>query len=275
MGAGGGLIGCSVPLLVSATEGVAFVWRGGSALGVGLAYGRCRSCFSGCVPPCGRAYFLLLRQKKVAKEKATPGSAPGVARSLALLGRPGGLLNSPAAQTDASRMPPASLRCSAPLRGTRKASRNNGSAQKKTKRVFFSGRPLETGQNHFERFGGDAFPGPHVERRATELMADKGRGLSEARRAEFRSPRQQRVAQGSRRSRPRSLGSPFLWLLSFGEAKESMPARKAEPSRQTRTQIFRSRDEQRQSPENRYKTKVDRPEISQPTHELPAPGGGH
>src|SRR5574343_1306514 len=28
------------------------------------------------VPPCWRAYFLLLRQKKVAKEKATPGSAP-------------------------------------------------------------------------------------------------------------------------------------------------------------------------------------------------------
>ncbi len=190
-----------------------------------------------------RAYFLLLRQKKVAKggvlrcrrQKATPGSAPGVARSLALLGRPGGLLNSPAAQTDASRKPPASLRCSAPLRGTRKASRNNGSAREKAKRVFFGGRPLENGQNHFERFGGDAFPGPHVERRATELMADKGRGLSEARRAEFRSPRQQRVAQGSRQRRPRSLGSPFLCLLSFGEAKESKPPRRADPPRQTRT----------------------------------------
>ena len=49
------------------------------------------------VPPCWRAYFLLLRQKKVAKEKATPRSAPF--GFLALLGRPGGLLNSPAAQT--------------------------------------------------------------------------------------------------------------------------------------------------------------------------------
>ena len=184
-----------------------------------------------------RAYFLLLRQKKVAKEKATPGSAPGVARSLALLGCPGGLLNSPAAQTDASRKPPAVLRCSAPLRGTRKASRNNGSALEKTKKVFFSGRPLENGQNHFERFGGDAFPGPHVERRATELMADKGRGLSEGRGPEFRSPRQQRVAQGSRRSRPRSLGSPFLCLLSFGEAKESKTPRRAEPPRQTSTTL--------------------------------------
>ena len=38
------------------------------------------------------------------------------------------------------------------------------------------------------------------------------------------APRRVRVAQGSRRSRPRKLGSPFLWLLSFGEAKESKPA---------------------------------------------------
>ena len=179
-----------------------FDWRLVSA--VRLAYGRCCACFTCGFRPCGASHFLLLRQKKVSKEKATPGSAPGVARSLAL------------------------------LRGTRKASRNNGSALEKTKSVFFGGRPLENGQNHFERFGGDAFPGPHVERRATELMADKGRGLSEARRAEFRSPRQQRVAQGSRQRRPRSLGSPFLWLLSFGEAKESTPARKAESNVSTR-----------------------------------------
>ena len=39
---------------------------------------------------CGRAYFLLLRQKKVAKEKATPGYAVGVANSPALLEAPGG-----------------------------------------------------------------------------------------------------------------------------------------------------------------------------------------
>ena len=119
--------------------------------------------------------------------------------------------------------------------GDGEASQGNGSAQEETKRCFFGGRPLENGQNHFERFGGDAFPGPHVERRATELMADKGRGLSEGRSPEFRSPRQQRVAQGSRQRRPRSLGSPFLWLLSFGEAKESTPARKAEQSRKTST----------------------------------------
>ena len=37
-----------------------------------------------------RAYFLLLRQKKVAKEKATPAYAVGFADCLALLEVPGG-----------------------------------------------------------------------------------------------------------------------------------------------------------------------------------------
>ena len=42
------------------------------------------------VPPCWRAYFLLLRQKKVAKEKATPGYAVGYANFPALLETGGG-----------------------------------------------------------------------------------------------------------------------------------------------------------------------------------------
>src|SRR6185369_17224684 len=42
------------------------------------------------VPPCWRAYFLLLRQKKVAKEKATPGFAVGCADFPALLATGGG-----------------------------------------------------------------------------------------------------------------------------------------------------------------------------------------
>ena len=43
--------------------------------------------------------FFLLRQEKITKKKATPGSTPGCARFLALLGLPGGSLNSPAART--------------------------------------------------------------------------------------------------------------------------------------------------------------------------------
>jgi len=66
--------------------------------------------------------FLLLAQKKVAKEKGTPGSAPGVARFLALLGRPGGLPELACGSDKASRLPPARLRCSAPLKGPGKPS---------------------------------------------------------------------------------------------------------------------------------------------------------
>ena len=178
----------------------------------------------------------MLRQKKVAKEKATPGSAPGVARSLALLGRPGGCATRGCAPQTVLAESPRPACVAQRLSGGGKASRGSGSAREKAKRVFFGGRPLEKGKNHPHWSGGDAFPGPHVERRATQLMADKGRGLFEARRAEFRSPRQQRVAQGSRRSRPRSLGSPSSLATFFlAKQEESTPARKAEQSRQTRT----------------------------------------
>ena len=50
------------------------------------------------VPPCWRAYFLLLRQKKVAKEKATPRSAP-LRGSLRYSAHRAACLNSPVAQT--------------------------------------------------------------------------------------------------------------------------------------------------------------------------------
>jgi hypothetical protein len=69
------------------------------------------------------------------------------------------------------------------------------------------------------------------------------RGLSEGRSPEFRSRalndakhREEvllgcptfRVAQGTGQRPAPTLGSPFLWLLSFGDAKESTPAHKAE-----------------------------------------------
>ena len=50
------------------------------------------------VPPCWRAFFLLLRQKKEAKEKATPRSAP-LRGSLRYSAHLATCLNSPAAQT--------------------------------------------------------------------------------------------------------------------------------------------------------------------------------
>ncbi len=170
------------------------------------------------------AYFLLLRQKKVSKEKATPGSVPGCARFLALLGRPGGLLNSPAAQTTQADFPRPACVAQHLSRGPVKHPWSSSGLHflaffRVDRNSLFFCSPVDPHR----------LSGPHVARRATQALAERGRGLSEGRSPEFRSPRQCRVAQGTRRSRAHNLGSPFLWLLSFGEAKESTPARKAEP----------------------------------------------
>ena len=183
------------------------------------------------------SHFLLLRQKKVSKEKATPGSAPGCARSLALLGRPGGWLNSPSAQTTPAEGPRPACVAQRLSRGPQKRPGSTDGT------LFWAFLVVDRNiQNKQQVLTPGRFSGPHVQRRATELAAEKGRGLSEPRSGEFRSPRRQRVAQGSRQRRPRNLGSPFscasnsLWLLSFGEAKESTPASKAEPQAKTNTQ---------------------------------------
>ena len=176
--------------------------------------------------PDARAYFLLCGQKKVAKEKATPGSAPGKPGPLRYSAGRAACLNSPAAQTRQADYPrPAwvAQRLSRGpvnhpgLRGGREFDYCHFLAVDRNRPIF---RALREPSR---------LSGPHVARRATQVLAGKGRGLFEGRSPEFRSPRQYRVAQGTRRSRPHNLGSPFLWLLSFGEAKESTPARKAEP----------------------------------------------
>ncbi|MBS1145679.1 MAG: hypothetical protein H6R14_3085 [Proteobacteria bacterium] len=113
-----------------------------------------------------RAYFLLLRQKKVAKEKATPGAAPGVARFLALLGGPGGLPELACGSDKASRPPPAFLRCSAPSTGTRRASQFCGSLPKRG----FDGQPEILPKT--EIFSASAgWPGPLARCRATQALA--------------------------------------------------------------------------------------------------------
>ena len=168
------------------------------------------------------SHFLLLRQKKVSKEKATPGSVPGYARFLALLGRPGGLLNSPAAQTTQADVPrPACVAqhlSRGPVTHPWPSSGFHFLAFFRVDRnsLFFCSPVVP-----------HRLSGPHVARRATQVLAEKGRGLSEGRSPEFRSTRQYRVAQGSRRSRPHNLGSPSFWLLFLGEARKSTPAPQA------------------------------------------------
>ena len=171
------------------------------------------------IPPCGRAYFLLLRQKKVAKEKATPRSAPGVARSLALLGRPGGLPELACGSDMANRNPPARLRCSAPSTGIRKAEwlnlyhqddllRSTGEKAQKKPSLSWSRTPLGPLRGAEQRRG----------------WRKKGEDCLRAK-PEFRSPRSSRVAQGTGEAGA-DAGSPSFCLLFLGEARKSKTPRK-------------------------------------------------
>ena len=141
-----------------------------------------------------RAYFLLLRQKKVAKEKATPGSASGYARSLALLDGPGGWLNSPSAQTT-----PAD--CPRPASVAQRLSRGpkDVPAQPARQKIACCGRRLRMGKNQIRCDTGSArvgYPGPLRGAEQRRLARIKGEHCLRAK-PELRSPRASRVAQGT------------------------------------------------------------------------------
>ncbi len=189
------------------------------------------------VPPCGRAYFLLLRQKKVAKEKAPPGSAPAARVPCATRNRRG-LRNSGLRPSDSPRPLSAAFCVAQRLPGgPGKASRNDGSAQEeKKKSLIFYGRPLETAQNHSHRFGGDAFRVPLRGAEQRRLAGGFRRALFEGRSPELRSRPASRVAQGTGQRPAPTRGSPSSLATFFlAKQEESTPARKAEPSRKTRT----------------------------------------
>ena len=71
------------------------------------------------------------------------------------------------------------------------------------------------------------------QRRATEGFAEIARGLSEARRAEFRSAREDRVAQGSLRSRALTPGRLFFAYFLLAKQKKVRRAASAKPHRRT------------------------------------------
>ena len=139
---------------------------------------------------------------------------------LALLGAPGGLPELACGSDKASRLPPARLRCSAPLKGTQKASR---------KQVLSEKLNMTFGQEKYSKLlwavGSGRFSGPFGRCRATQGLAEKGRGLFEGRSPEFRSPRQSRVAQGTGVAGT-DPGSPSFCLLFLGEARKSKTPRK-------------------------------------------------
>ena len=172
--------------------------------------------------PDARAYFLFDGKKKVAKEKATPGSAPlrGSFRYSALAG---------AAELGAAPLKQSSpfsrqrLRCSAPLKGARKTSRHHRLAAF----VACCGRRPKMGKNQIHSCtlsAPEGLPGPLG-------GAEQRRGVGGLRLALFEpkaslaSRPTSRVAQGTGAAGT-DPGSPFLCLLSFGEAKESKTPRK-------------------------------------------------
>ena len=148
-------------------------------------------------PPCWRAYFLLLRQKKVAKEKATPGAAPALPVPCATRNA-GRLAKLASGSNNASRLPPAFLRCSAPSTGTPKASGLTISSQK----TGFHGQPEKTPKTEISHSGTQAQtrivpPGPLRGAEQRRKAGGSRRGLSEGRSPEFRSRPAFRVAQGT------------------------------------------------------------------------------
>ncbi len=160
-----------------------------------------------------RAYFFLLRQEKVAKKKATPGYAVGVADFPALLATGGGCgTRAYGPQTVLALFPPA-----APLLGA-----PHGDPESKTSRSH----------HHFRAPSASArlvFPGPLRGAEQRRSAGGSRRALFEGRSPELRSRPAFRVAQGTRQRRAPTQGWHFLWLLSFGHTKESTPASKAEP----------------------------------------------
>jgi hypothetical protein len=182
-------------------------------------------------------HFLLRRQKKVTKEKATPGFAVGCADFPALLAEPGtpGVLPRDAvhrsgrgcatrpcgAQTVLADFP--RLVCVA-RRGTRGTPKT------------VSARPLTGAIAPKDRLRScplrrRAAQGAPQEYFFATLRAqrEKGRGLSEPRRGEFRSP-PLRPSSAEHPAQPGdAAGAPFLWLLSFWQDKRKQPAIKAGP----------------------------------------------
>jgi hypothetical protein len=141
-------------------------------------------------PPCGRAYFLLLRQKKVAKEKATPGYAVGCANFPALL-ETGGGSGTRAAPSDSPR--PLSASFSVARRSTRGP---KGVICLKSDRVVKCyGQREKKPKNLFLKLAADAFQGPLRGAEQRRLAGRFRLALSEPQ-ASLASRPASRVAQG-------------------------------------------------------------------------------
>ena len=179
------------------------------------------TCLTAGFRPGGASHFLLLRQKKVSKEKATPGCAVGFADFPALL-ETGGGCGTRATPSDSPRP------FSAGFRVARRSTRGpkDGADQTVERFIDYYGGPQKKTKNQYGSSNADAFPSPLRGAEQRRRAGEFGLPCLSRRRVQASRPAH-RVAQGTGQRPAPTQGSPFLWLLSFGEAKESQPARQA------------------------------------------------
>ena len=170
--------------------------------------------------------LFLVWPRKSSQKEGHPWVGARLRRVPCATRNAGRLRNSGLRPSDsARRLPPAILRCSAPPKGPGKTSMLDWWSS-----IFATsgGRPQQV-------FGGEKWLCPDALWAPLRGAEQRRRGgasrlaLSEPK-ASLASRPPCRVAQGTGRSPAPTQGSPFLWLLSFGEAKESTPAGKAEQS---------------------------------------------
>ena len=215
----------SVPVSKSGSDHGLWVWRSCDGWFSRLR----RALLSSCVA-----------KKKVSKEEGDPGRRPatrGPLRYSVWAGSPQEYffpmlrIAQGAAELAATRLRQSSpfirptLRCSASHKGPEK---RHGTTSCSFFQRLFRGSNLSTGR----------FSPSRRQRRATEALAGKGRGLSEGA-ARVPQPPPTMSSAGNPAQQGADAGSPFLCVLSFGEAKESAARRKREtpPSYERKTQI--------------------------------------
>ena len=154
----------------------------------GLAEKTFGACLTAGSRPGGASYFLLLRQKKVSKEKATPGSAP--------------------------------------LRGSLRYSRGPKCGTRPATSRFFDcyGGHEKKAKNHYSPSSTDVLPGPLEGAEQRRNAGGFGLALFEPQ-ASLASPPAFRVAQETDAAGT-DLGSPSFCLLFLDEARKSKPPRK-------------------------------------------------
>ncbi len=230
--AGGFLIARGVPGVARAAS-CWFLWICGGCGGGGLSenriwvewgvriserWWRVRALFSAL-----RAGVLSFASPKESSQRKGDPVVGAPAGYLALLGEPGGSNELACGSNNANRVPPARLCCSAPSKGIRKASRVWATSDKTNATVAREAESLtEPGW----------FAGTLERCRATQGLAEKGRGLFEGRSPEFRSPRQSRVAQGTGTAGTDQGRLLFAYFFLAKQEKVRRPAR-AEPHANT------------------------------------------